>query len=126
MERIREVLAAQERYWRCYGGPSEEDHSLNDMNRDLIEAMNGHYGQVYVGSINGDLVLAQYNGEKIYNFAYDFCVPQYDAELETLLRQWKGKHMANGIIGRVSALHDIKCARKSTPSGARGLYEYCL
>lgn len=34
--------------------------------------------------------------------------------------------MANGIIGRVSALHDIKCARKSTPSGARGLYEYCL
>ena len=107
MERIREVLAAQERYWRCYGGPSEEDHSLNsswhtqlsaspmysarvtllssvnprirssssteltqsgnssripaqcllnDMNRDLIEAMNGHYGQVYVGSINGDLV----------------------------------------------------------------------
>lgn len=93
MERIREVLAAQERYWRCYGGPSEEDHSLNDMNRDLIEAMNGHYGQVYVGSINGDLVLAQYNGEKIYNFAYDFCVPQNDAELETLLRQWKGKHI---------------------------------
>ena len=64
MERIREVLAAQDRYWRFYGGPSEEDHSLNNMNRDLIEAMNGHYGQVYVGSINGDLVLVQYNSEK--------------------------------------------------------------
>ena len=52
MERIREVLAAQERYWRCYGGPSEEDHSLNDMNRDLIEAMNGHYGQVSLNLFN--------------------------------------------------------------------------
>lgn len=101
MERIREVLAAQERYWRRYGGPSEEDHSLNDMNRDLIEAMNGYYGQVYVGSINGDLVLAQYNGEKIYNFAYDFCVPQYDAELETLLRQWKEKHK----VCQLEAIH---------------------
>ena len=46
----------------------KEDHSLNDINRDLIKAMDGYYGQVYVGSINGDLVLAQYNGEKIYNF----------------------------------------------------------
>ena len=92
MERIREVLAAQERYWRCYGGPSEEDHSLNNMNRDLIEAMNGYYGQVYVGSIMVILFWHNTNGEKIYNFAYDFCVPQYDAELETLLRQWKAKH----------------------------------
>ena len=23
-------------------------------------------------------------------------------------------------------VHIVKCARKSTPSGARGLYEYCL
>ena len=54
MERIKEALANQERYLRHYGRPSEEDHSLNDMNRDLIEAMNGYYGQV--GSINGELV----------------------------------------------------------------------
>ena len=101
MERIKEALANQEQYLRHYGRPSEEDHSLNDMNRDLIEAMNGYYGQVYVGSINGDLVLAQYNGEKIYNFAYDFCVPQYDAELETLLRQWKGKHK----VCQLEAIH---------------------
>ena len=92
MERIKEALADQERYLRCYGRPSEEDHALNDMNRDLIEAMNSYYGKVYVGSINGDLVLAQYTGEKIYNFAYDFCVPHHDTELEDLLRQWKEEH----------------------------------
>ena len=56
----------------------KEDHSLNDINRDLIKAMDGYYGQVYVGSINGPAGLVKYNGEKIYN-----------AELETLLRQWK-------------------------------------
>lgn len=60
--------------------------------RDLIEAMNSYYGKVYVGSINGDLVLAQYTGEKIYSFAYDFCVPDHDAELEILLWQWKEEH----------------------------------
>lgn len=97
MERIREVLAAHEQYWRCYGGPSEEDHSLNDMNRDLIKAMNDHYGQVFVGSFNGDLIVAQYHGEIIYNFAYDFCVPNYDAELENLLQRWKEKHRASHL-----------------------------
>ena len=126
MERIREVLAAQDRYWRFYGGPSEEDHSLNNMNRDLIEAMNGHYGQVYVGSINGDLVLVQYNSEKIYNFAYDFCVPQYDAELETLLRQWKAKHKVcqlESIHARIRELNGHlligydSARRWSNPSG---------
>ena len=60
---------------RCYGRPSEEDHSLNDLNRDLVRAMNDYYGQVYVGSFNGDLALAQYDGGKIYNFAYDFAYP---------------------------------------------------
>ena len=72
MEHIKEALAAQERYLRCYGRPSEEDHSLNDLNRDLA--------------------LAQYDGGKIYNFAYDFCVPSYDEQLDALLRQWKEGH----------------------------------
>lgn len=92
MDRIKEVLAAQELYLQYYGCPSEEDYSLNDTNRDLIEAMNDRYGQVYVGTFNGELVLAQYTSGKIYNFAYDFCVPSYDAELEALLRQWKENH----------------------------------
>ena len=92
MEKIKEALASQEQYLRCYGRPSEEDHALNDINRDLIQAMNDYYGQVYVGSINGDLALAQYDGGKIYNFAYDFCVPSYDEQLDTLLRQWKEDH----------------------------------
>ena len=92
MEHIKEALAAQERYLRCYGRPSEEDHSLNDLNRDLVRAMNDYYGQVYVGSFNGDLAMAQYDGGKIYNFAYDFCVPSYDEQLDALLRQWKEGH----------------------------------
>lgn len=92
MKSLNEVLAAQEAYFRYCIRPSEDDHALNDLNRDLIEAMNSHYGQVFVGSFNGDLVLVQYTGEKIYNFAYDFCLPNNDAELEALLRQWKTEH----------------------------------
>ncbi len=92
VEKIKEALTSQEQYLRRYGRPSEEDHALNDINRDLIQAMNDCYGQVYVGSINGDLALAQYDGGTIYNFAYDFCVPSYDEQLDTLLRQWKEGH----------------------------------
>ena len=65
---------------------------MNDANRDLIRAMGDYYGKVYVGSINGAVSLAQYSGEKIYNFAYDFCVPGYDGQLDALLQQWKGSH----------------------------------
>ena len=39
MEHIEVALAAQNQYLRHYGCPSEEDHSLNDTNRALIEAM---------------------------------------------------------------------------------------
>ena len=47
MEHIEAALAAQNQYLRHYGRPSEEDHSLNDTNRALIEAMNRHYGQKF-------------------------------------------------------------------------------
>ena len=75
MEHIKEALAAQERYLRCYGRPSEEDHSLNDLNRDLVRAMNDYYGQVYVGSFNGDLALAQYDGGKFTTLHTIFAYP---------------------------------------------------
>lgn len=106
-EQIKEALASQEHYLRYYGRPSEEDHSLNDINRDLIQAMRACYGQVYVGSINGNLALTQYDGGEICNFAYDFCVPSYDEQLDMLLRQWKKDYkisQLNAIHKRISML----------------------
>ena len=107
MEHIEVALAAQNQYLRHYGCPSEEDHSLNDTNRALIEAMNQYYGQVYVGSINGPSALVQYDGGKIYNFQYDFCVANYDPELDKLLEQWKQNHIINqlnAMYARMKAL----------------------
>lgn len=108
MEEIRKALAAQEQYLRCYGRPTEADFSLNDINRDLIRAMKDYYGQVSVGSFNDDTILAQYDGQKIYNSAYDFCVPGYDEQLEMLLRQWRADHkicQLNAIQERIQALN---------------------
>ena len=87
--KIQEILDAQTKYMIRYGGPSEEDHSLNDSNIALILAMSECYGQVYVGTFNGDISLVKYEGEKICTAMYDFCVPDYDEQLESLLRQWK-------------------------------------
>lgn len=89
MNSVKDVLASQLRYLMCYGRPSEEDHSLNDINIDLILAMNNCYGHVFVGSFNGDISLVMYDGQKIYTSAYDFCVPDYDEQLDALLHQWK-------------------------------------
>lgn len=103
MEHIEEILADQELYLRCYGWPSEEDHSLNDMNRDLIIAMHNHYGHVYVGSINGGTGLLQYHpGKKIYNSDYNFCVPGYDERLDALLRLWREEHN----VHHLDAIHE--------------------
>lgn len=98
MKQIEEILAAQAQYLMCYGRPCEEDHSLNDMNRNLIIAMNDYYGRVYVASINGGTGLLQYNPSKtIYNSACDFCVPDYDGRLDNLLRLWSERHNVNHL-----------------------------
>ena len=102
MEHIEAALAAQNQYLRHYGRPSEEDHSLNDTNRALIEAMNRHYGQVYIGSINGPTALIQYDGGKSYNSQYDFCVAKYDFELDELLQHWKKEH----CIDQLKAIYE--------------------
>ena len=108
MEHIKKILGNQELYLRYYGRPNEENHSLNDMNRDLIIAMHNYYGHVYVASINGGTGLLQYDpGKKIYNSEYNICVPDYDAQLDDLLRLWEEEHNTDHLEAIYARLRAI-------------------
>jgi len=65
---------------------------INDASRKLIEAVHQAYGQAWLGNVNirdkGGVILWQWTpGETVCNFAAAFVVPQYDADLERLIRE---------------------------------------
>lgn len=73
-------------------GVSEFDKSINDISRDTIVAMKEKRDVCFLGKINlygeereKDYKLIEYVGQKIYNFDFEFCLPCYDTELETMI-----------------------------------------
>lgn len=91
MKTVNETLSAQRDYLLKWGRPHEADHSLNDTNRDLIQALAAaHCGSAYLGAINGHGGLVRYKGQPVYTAQYDFCIPAEDTELAKLIRLWRG------------------------------------
>lgn len=101
---VQRALDAQNLYLLRWGRPTESDHSLNDINRELIQAMaDENDGQVYLGSFHGDTGLYPYDGGVVQNFQCDFCVPAADQELEELLKQYRSCSWSSAAISRVHA-----------------------
>lgn len=115
-------IAAEGGVW----GLREADSVLNDLNREIIEAIRLRDGSAFVGRINyhgeqhkavarGEMsVYEECKGQMIYNFCADFVVPKADEELEKCIRAWNGddrlpKSMASveKITDRVEALGGI-------------------
>lgn len=85
---VQRALDAQDLYLLRWGRPTESDLSLNDITRELIQAVaDENDGQVYLGSFHSDTRLYPYDGGVVQNFQCDFCVPVADQELEELLKQ---------------------------------------
>lgn len=84
---VNEAKAAEMEYLRVWGRPNEADFSLNDISRTLIQAMAAeHGGQAFLGAFRGTEGLVPYQGQKITNFQFDFCVPTKDPVLGELLQ----------------------------------------
>lgn len=99
---VQRALDAQNLYLLRWGRPSESDYSINDINRELIQAMaDENDGQVYLGSFHGDTGLDPYDGGVVQNFQCDFCVPAADQELEELLRQYLSCGGTSETIDRI-------------------------
>lgn len=95
--------ALQEKYIASIGGIDcleEADEKYNDFNRDIIKAFHKQYPNTCIGSVNyyeqqrKDLIngtlkaVCKYDGDKVCNFGCVFIVPEYNEELNELIRLW--------------------------------------
>lgn len=65
--------------------PEELSSSMNDVNLELISAIQTKHGSAYLGRINHmDTGLTEYTGQSIEGF--DFCVPTKSPELQQMLK----------------------------------------
>ena len=112
MSRVNDLHNKQMAYIKKIGGfdnLKEADDYYNDLNRSIISAFFEENGEVaYIGKLNmyakqmnevkaESDVYKQYNGEKVYNFEYDYIIPRKDSVLDVLIK----KHLFGGLgIGK--------------------------
>jgi hypothetical protein len=83
------VLKKEGEYFKMHGGLTEFDMSINQIQRDKIAAYWKLHPNAHVGLVNRHdrtkNFMQKYNGEKVYNFQWEFIIPQHDTELLKLL-----------------------------------------
>lgn len=87
---LQDITRRENEYFKTYGGPTEADFSINDIQREKILAYHQLNPSAVVGLVNKhgrENFLQIYRGEKVLNFEWDFIIPQYDAELLKLLTE---------------------------------------
>ena len=75
---------------RDHGGPSEFNRHHNRISRAKIRAMLKEYGSVFIWSCNPygkEIVVREYTGGMVYNFDGSFITPEYDIDLEWMMRE---------------------------------------
>lgn len=119
---IRLALARKKRreYVSLTGGwleLREADDTLNDSNRDIIQALRDAYGRAFLGNINfydeqrqrivegKESVFEEYTGQIVYTATADFVVPAADEKLEELIREWNEKS-GPGLVDKITSRID--------------------
>jgi len=86
---LQSIIQKENEYFKTYGGPTEADFSINDIQREKIQAFYQQHPNTHVGKINRTervgSPIEKYTSQKVFNFQYDFIIPQHDPELERLL-----------------------------------------
>lgn len=99
-ETLSEVINTERDYVTSRGGYlsiPEADGTYNDLSIRIIRAMRQEHGHAFIGSINFSEALRkgvhkappkvyhEYTGQRLYTGCCDFCVPQEDKQLESLI-----------------------------------------
>ena len=74
--------------WHC--GPSEFNPKHNKISRAKIRAMLNEHGSVFIWSCNPygkEIVVREYTRGMVYNFDGSFITPEYDIDLEWMMRE---------------------------------------
>jgi hypothetical protein len=95
--------------------PQEADDQLNNASRRLVAAMHATTGQAWLGKMNRsreeraceESPLTKWDEGPIYNFAADFVLPRYDAEVERLmLVRETGEYSAQRDAARIKQVFE--------------------
>jgi hypothetical protein len=106
MKTVKELSRDTNEYIILNKGTSELDMSINDISRNIVDAMLKEKGICFVGKVNlygeerkKDYKLCEYKRNInhidlkenqcnfVYNFEYDFCLPCYDKEIERMINE---------------------------------------
>jgi hypothetical protein len=89
------------------------ENPLNDLQRELIAACAHQWGECWLGRVNlsrddtEQRTIWRWSGETVLNFGARFVLPQYDMELERLIRERAaGPYLGTAVdYERIKAIH---------------------
>jgi hypothetical protein len=103
MKTLEQLNTIENNYIRqCGGVCTEGDWKQNTISRNKARAMKRQYGKCFLGKINlynkTDTILKEYNRGMIYNFGADFILPEYNAEIENMIKEYNNQPYSSKII----------------------------
>lgn len=112
MKTLEDIIAIENNYIRQCGGLlniKEADENQNTISRCKIRAFKNKFGKCFLGKINrreNKPVLREYRRGKIYNFDCDFVIPEYDTELEKMIKEYNNKPYSRELIKDIERIHN--------------------
>lgn len=101
--KLKEVQHKQEEYLFFWGNLESipvGDDTYNELSREIIAAYKECYGSAYLGKLifswedqkkleRGELdIYTEYTGQMIPAYGFNFVIPQPDAQLESMVKDW--------------------------------------
>jgi hypothetical protein len=101
MKNLSELKNIENDFIRSHGGIlniTEFDQKQNTISRNKIRAFKSEYGTCFLGKINRFEGLKEYTGGMVYNFEYDFCIPEYDNKLVEMIENYNNPKPLNSKV----------------------------
>lgn len=101
--KLKEALQKQEEYLFFWGRVENVpigDETLNELTRDIIAAYKDFHGTAFLGKLifswddqkkleRGEIgIYTEYVGQSIPTYGFNFVIPQPDAQLEAMVKEW--------------------------------------
>lgn len=100
---LREAIQKQDEYLFFWGHLEDVppgDETFNDLTREVIAAFKETHGATFLGKLifswedqkkleNGEIsIYSEYTGQHISAYGCNFIIPQQDAQLESMVKEW--------------------------------------
>ena len=110
MRTLKELNYIEHLFITNHGGVSgitEFDQEQNTISRNKIRAYKNEFGICYLGKIS-EPILEEYISGIVYNFEYDFAIPEYNNEIRKMIKEYKyDEKLYKDIYNKIEELNGI-------------------